>query len=478
MLKVLLLCLVASAAAIDVATRSSQLGAADADTETGSRSASGLKQKWDIWGMKVATGKDRRHEAFVSEAYAQLIKNDDAATKFFSTTKLEHGIMWNDMPCDEDYLTYLNSVDWLIDYKAKAIPGIVHASHFGCVMHWHGMQSEWDPRSIKGSQVTEVFFSNANIKKQIYQMAQYWWDRAVAEGKGQGQPNNRPDVDKSSFTLGHLLHLVTDSFAEGHVLRGWSPLAILNKVDFTFKFDDVQSVTQCPPVVYYMGYIAEDGNDAHAKADHDPFLKDKTADPRNDQRRILAHCARAYAFKVLRAYYRCMSGQSCSFQERLKPVLDHAYAWADRTLSSKIAAGASDPFIGEEPKKSGKFAIDAALEYVDVLGNKQKDVWVPVPSALKKEGVRVWDAMAQDADADVRNAGLCNELTARYGYTRKWTRPFTAYVNPTPATTGGDDADPTVRMDMNTKVGKANATGNRAQTLVRSNSAPAILSKK
>jgi len=243
---------------------------------------------------------------------------------------------------------------------------------------------------------------------------------------------------------------IAASQAEGHVVRGWKTTASLK----AFPFKDKTNVVACPPVVYYMGKGAQHGNPGFANAEQDPFNPSRsTSDPRNRQRRVLGHCARAYALAALRAFYTCgKSGEAgqCSFETALKPVLDHAFAWADAKFATLRAGGATEPFVGPDAKKRDSgFAKDMASSYKDPTGHVVADIYVP--NAAETPTAPLWDSLA--ANPAAADAGVCTQLEARYGMTQKYSHAFTNYANPTPKTTGGPDNDVRVRSTPNVAIG-------------------------
>jgi len=405
--KLILVCLVVSAAALDVAT-TRRMG-----------------QKWETWEAKSVTDKVRRHQGYVKEAMDQLkkLESPKAVDRVFDAKRLDNGVVWTDMPCDEDYPDYLNAAMWSADYKKAKKPNIVQAVHYGCAMHWHGSQSEFDPRTIDGQKIDRVYFTNANVKKQVYAQARYWWNKAVSEAK------QKKDKKFASFHLGHVAHVLMNAQSADHVVRGWKIGVKPNPPVFT-EWTDVRS---CPPVVYYTGYVATKVQPKAAAA--------AAAKPHQ----ILDHCARAYTYQLFKAFFECIQkGAACGFEDALKPLLDHEFAWADATFSGKVTAGRPDHLMGKEAKASGQFKIDPAFKWIDIDGKKQNNLWFPVVNTEDK-GKISWDAMAKSPNANLRNAGMCVSLQVRTGFSRVATKPWVDYENVTPATTGVIDEDPVQR---------------------------------
>jgi hypothetical protein len=97
------------------------------------------------------------------------------------------------------------------------------------------------------------------------------------------------DTDDSDFRIGHIMHLVQDSFANGHALR------------------DRVGADKCGRIVLFQGYGMQAGNSWHGDVDHNPGGKfDVKAGSVNlERRKELYACARKHSSTLLGHWAAC-----------------------------------------------------------------------------------------------------------------------------------------------------------------------------
>jgi len=248
---------------------------------------------------------------------------------------------------------------------------MVFNTHFGCLSHLHSQASTVEPES-RGVPVDQmIMFSNQETKDQIMGQARAWWQKAV---------QIRSNAARVSDYIGHILHMVTDSYAAGHALRG-TEKTILALNENVIKAGPLKvNNDQCGKVYYFQGYPAQAGNNAHGNNDHIPS---------SGRNLMLYQCATYYAYVILRAFDLCASGPSgnanCNFNTIVGPLLNNEVY--NLAAPNVMAGGAVDGF--QSPNAAAGFTKGKVGPY---------NVWLP--KSTKRKG-------------NSRQTFLCENLTGR-----------------------------------------------------------------
>jgi len=366
------------------------------------------------------------------------------AASSFKKNALKTGVRWNDMPTGNAN-DYLNPLLFAYDFKNSKDPNtLVRNSHYGCLQHVHGMAPVFSPRTgVPATATGRVLFSNLDVLNIMKAQGRFWWDKAVSVA----HTHTKPDVKTASHYLGHFAHMLQDSYAPGHALRGYVLTWGTTKVaEGHPQSKDEKSVDQlggsCGHVISFQGYGAQMGNSEHGSTDHDPtdvvkgrFRSDK------DVRERLIYCARGATYALFVQFHKCLKDLGhapCSFDEVVKTVFDVHFVLS---RPNELAGGANAYMAGKTlvaaHKKLGAKSPWALVPTVFVTVTDRQvqaaDESVYIPNLLP--GDVLWSANAQYPNAPVVSAGtpLCTEMTARVGFKTDLTaekKQFLDFANP------------------------------------------------
>jgi len=275
----------------------------------------------------VAT--QQAHEAIVQAAYDGLT---DAQKAHFDVAKMKQGVVWNDMPegnfAHEDAMIndgHLDGDTFLRMFQFHQEDELVHASHYGCLQYWHSMAPIQRLQSaLTAADNTRWVFTNAEVKSFIIEQAAEWWDLAKSHLAAKV---------KASWYIGHILHMIQDSYPKGHVVR-----------------DATADV--CGDILLFQGYDAQHGNEAHKLADFIPPSKGIDAHDVSLTRRVT--CATDASKFVLQAFAACMGSagagsNECKF-DNVRTHLDTVVYKLAGGAGVRKAGGASEPYISQAAK--------------------------------------------------------------------------------------------------------------------------------
>jgi hypothetical protein len=322
--------------------------------------------KWDVMTDNAAAnaaarlkGKGPGHELLVP---SPLPSSLDAVA-------VNDGVRFNDLPSVNEKV--LGAVAFLKDFLAGEKPDTanhndaVFNTHFGCLQHWHSMAPSVEPESKGKKPRDQIVFSNAEVKYLIIRQAQDWWRQAVAA------KNNKKMASKN---IGRLLHMMMDSWPQGHVLRGTESIKPTLPSDITAGAPIIPNT--CGKVYYFQGYPAQAGCAKHGDVDHEPKSGGRNKD--------LWDCAKYYSFVIARSFHLCATGNKyCAFPTA---IFDAIY---NLGYPAVLAGGATDTFQG--PKASEDFVKSTSA----IPGQA---VWIPKSTKRR-----------QSASAQY----LCGNITAR-----------------------------------------------------------------
>jgi len=297
-------------------------------------------------------GKDAAHETITEKGYQRV---PEPLRNTIKKKELINGVIYNDMPGKDMLSVAGVAKFGIEFFKAMTkhqLNSIVARSHFGCNQRYHAQtpvgsipvsnlepeeQAELAKANIKE---LSVIYTNAGTLQTLIDIAKYWWMQAVGEygrtllcpnGEGPNTPGkcgipslaNWNEVasrgswmnkleswlrtqkwalehlkdrligrdDLSDNFIGHIVHMIEDSFAMGHTLR------------------DRSGPKKCGKVLLFTGYGVQENNEFHGDMDHDPFvtqLTHRAEKNRNlDRRRELYNCAIEAIVPLLERWGTC-----------------------------------------------------------------------------------------------------------------------------------------------------------------------------
>jgi len=282
-------------------------------------------------------------------------------------TAIMDGIRWNDLPTIDGKT--LGGVAFALDFTAGEKPNTanhndaVFNTHFGCLQQLHSMAPSVEPESKGVAPKDQVMFTNAEVKFIILKQAQAFWSSAVS---------SKTNKKAASGYLGRLLHMVTDSYPQGHVLRGTED--IVPPADPAVRGSTPAiSGKHCGQVYYFQGYPAQAGSAKHGDNDHKP------TSGRNLE---LWECAKYSALLITNSFHLCATqNKFCEFPTAIFEAIYNL------KFPAIVAGGATDGFQG--PTAGNDFAKTP-------VGNQL--VWLPKSTKRR---------------ANAKAAMLCGSITAR-----------------------------------------------------------------
>jgi len=331
--------------------------------------------------------KDKLHEKIASNALGAL---QPPSARLFDEGYLHRGVRYNDMPggSENDYLDVLH---FGADFKGHDTKTLVWNSHYGCLQMWHSMAPAFEPQNVpdKG-QVTNVLFTQADVRRLIRTHLKYMWQRFVDE---------KQNKNARSFWIGKMLHLVGDSYAGGHAVRGWmqewhegrshvDPFRNLDNFDGQ-SLRTLSTSGFCGWLLYFQGYGAQHGNDEHAAMDHDPTDVLKGAGRTDAALRSRGvRCATSANVVILNAAAKCISGAgSCFFDLALKPAFKE---WYRLSVPAAISGGSLASMADKDIANNAAYAA-VKIVYTDLTGAKiDSQVWAPKYESTQEKATGEW----------------------------------------------------------------------------------------
>jgi len=237
-------------------------------------------------------------------------------------------VIWNDMPEGNQNHEAAMIRDGHLDVdtflRLFALTGtendLVEMSHYGCLQGWHSMAPIVRTQlKLHADDANRIVFTNQDVKDFIIGQGRIWWDHAV---------RNLANKDHYSWYLGHLMHMLEDSYPKGHTVRD-------------------SSATACGNVVMFQGYDAQHGNEAHKAADFTPASPKHVATDVSLAKRV--ECAQNAAKTVFELFSACVTANSAAHASCQHTVLDPLFAsvYTFHTVQGYSAgsskAGGSDP---------------------------------------------------------------------------------------------------------------------------------------
>jgi len=310
------------------------------------------KGKWHVYS---AAATQQAHEAIVQAAHDGLTTVQKA---LFDVPKMKQGVVWNDMPegnyAHEDAMIndgHMDGDTFLRMFQFHQEDELVHASHYGCLQYWHSMAPLQRLQSaLPANDANRWIFTNAEVKEFILQQAEDWWN--LAKGHLAAKV-------KYSWYLGHILHMIQDSFPKGHVVR-----------------DATAAV--CGDILLFQGYDAQHGNEAHKLADFIPPSKGIDATDVSLSKRV--GCATDASKFVLDAFAACATAgsaahASCGFAT-VRAHLDTVVYKLAATAGARKAGGASEPYISPTAKANFDVEVVAtAAGNLNLYNPKSGRMW-------------------------------------------------------------------------------------------------------
>jgi len=354
--------------------------------------AESVDGSWHVYS-DVAT--EKAHEGITAYAFAQA-----GGAAIFDADKIRVGTIWNDMPSGADGNQaeldamlkdgHMDIDTWTRDFFNGKPNELVFNVHYGCLQHFHSMAPI--PRAeAKAKASTRTVFTNKDVKGFILGQVRQWWDLAVAAVKS-GKPNAKQWY---SFYMGHIMHLVQDSYPRGHAVRA-------------------ATASSCGAIVLFQGYDAQHGNGAHKAGDFTP-PKRKETDPSLPKR---YECAKQFSAQVLKVFANCVrargNGASCTYAPIRKLLHSNVYNFAP----------------GAEARKAGGSRKDFAKTDIaaDFAEEPNVDIGTGKVSLFNPKSTKLWK--------NLRGTKLCDAPVVSkvklgaFFYTEKPFRQFIDYVAP------------------------------------------------
>lgn len=306
------------------------------------------------WHVYSDLATEKAHEGITAYAVSQA-----GGAAVWDTEKIRVGTIWNDMPSGADGNKaeldamlkdgHMDIDTWTRDFFGGKPNELVFNVHYGCLQHLHSM-APIQRMQAKSSAATRVVFSNADVKGFVCGQARQWWELAVAKVK-EGRK------DWYSFYMGHIMHMVQDSYPRGHAVRA-------------------ATTSNCGPIVLFQGYDAQHGNGAHKAGDFTP-PKHKENDPSLPKR---YECARQYSAQILKVFANCVRGRgngpSCDFTPIRKLLMTSVYNFAPNADKRK-AGGSRADFAkqGIAAEFAEEKNVDIGIGKVSLFNPKSTNMW-------------------------------------------------------------------------------------------------------
>jgi len=288
------------------------------------------------WHLYSDLSGEQVHETISRKAFE---KQSTQVQNLFKLDQLKRGVRWNDMPVGSDQNDdisdgYLDVDTFLrIFFITKTKRDLLYASHFGCLQHIHSMCPIMFEDSGK-KPMEQAIFTNAEVRKLIFDQLRYWWKELVA---------NYKDKERLSWTTGKILHAIQDAYPRGHAARS-------------------DTASSCGKVILFQGYTAQEGNDLHKLSDYSPFKLPESEKGNKASLQSRYNCAINDSASLLRFVAACVmakgKGAACDFDATVVPYLSkHTWAIDDRDLQRR-AGGVIAEFASKGLDRDPAFRLD------------------------------------------------------------------------------------------------------------------------
>lgn len=218
--------------------------------------------QWGAYNQGTLKGSfPALHEQISAQAWEGLGRGGEGTEDVMLLRALAAGVRYNDQPTD-----FVNGsmaeIEKAVNVRARSVVGFLvnytsnassttKESHFGVLQHWHAQvptprtgTEELSP--VESIQPTMVL-TNAEVARLIHGQAEIWWKQSVAL---------LPDSEKSLFVLGHLLHMLQDSYAPAHTIR------VMEAPDNASHL-----LRSCGQIAHFTGYTFQN-HDKHKAMDY------------------------------------------------------------------------------------------------------------------------------------------------------------------------------------------------------------------